>query len=115
MTGMGTTSAMVGAYILAGELSRHCNASDGTKPTREDVLAAFKAYEDQYRPFMKQVQSGLSEGTWSYWPTSPFGIAVMNRIAGIAAALRLNVVGGWFLKEKVTGWELPEYQAFGKS
>jgi 2-polyprenyl-6-methoxyphenol hydroxylase-like FAD-dependent oxidoreductase len=113
MTGMGTTSALVGAYILAGEIGTHCERGSSGEEERggkDGIDAALKAYEERYRPFMRQVQKGLSEDGWAYWPTSPFGIAVINRVAGLVASLRLNVIGGWFLKEKVQGWELPDYE-----
>jgi 2-polyprenyl-6-methoxyphenol hydroxylase-like FAD-dependent oxidoreductase len=110
MTGMGTTSAMIGAYILAGEIGKHYSISAGKSNGGEELMAAFRAYEQKYRPFMQQVQKGLSEDRWAYWPTSPFGISVMNRVAGLVASLRLNVIGSWFLKEKIKGWELPEYR-----
>jgi 2-polyprenyl-6-methoxyphenol hydroxylase-like FAD-dependent oxidoreductase len=110
MTGMGTTSAIVGAYILAGEIGRRCRGSNEERNSKESLGAALTAYEQVYLPFMQQIQKGLSEDGWSYWPTSPLGIAVVNRIAGLVASLRLNVIGGWFLKEKVKGWELPNYE-----
>lgn len=40
LTGMGTSLALVGAYVLAGELARH----DG------DHTRAFAAYERRMRP-----------------------------------------------------------------
>lgn len=107
MTGMGTTSALVGAYILAGEIGKHCVGAD----PRAGVTAALQAYEERYRPFMRQVQRGLVEGGGSMpFPTGRFGIAVINRLAGIVAALRLNVIGGWVLREKVQDWDLPDYE-----
>lgn len=107
MTGMGTTSAIVGAYVLAGELARHCPANKEHR--KQDLLDALSSYEDVFRPFMDQVQKGLSEHGWSYWPTTEFGISVLNYLAGIVAALRLNAIGSWFLKEKIKDWELPDY------
>ena len=45
-TGTGTTLAMTGAYILAGEISRHKN----------DLAAGLKGYEDRMRPIIKDMQ-----------------------------------------------------------
>jgi 2-polyprenyl-6-methoxyphenol hydroxylase-like FAD-dependent oxidoreductase len=111
-TGMGTTSGIVGAYILAGEIGRHCanpNGEDGDikADTIDGLAKAFKAYEEKFRPFMDQVQKGVSENT-SY-PSSAFSIAVMNRLLGIASFLKINV-GKWMLKEDVKGWNLPDYR-----
>jgi 2-polyprenyl-6-methoxyphenol hydroxylase-like FAD-dependent oxidoreductase len=114
MTGMGTTSAFVGAYILAGEISKHCGLT-GTKPilaedaSKNGLAAALKGYEEQFRPFMDQVQKGVSEGGGGMMPTSAFGIKVFNWAVGIISVLRLNVIGEWFLKENIKGWKLPDY------
>jgi hypothetical protein len=52
-TGMGTTSSIVGAYILAGEIGRHCGL--GGDDTKDGLATALKAYEQKLRPFMDQV------------------------------------------------------------
>ncbi|UWR21272.1 FAD-dependent monooxygenase [Sulfitobacter sp. S190] len=44
-TGMGTTLAVIGSYILANELVAH-----------EDHAAAFKAYEDKFKEFARKKQ-----------------------------------------------------------
>lgn len=108
MTGMGTTSAVVGAYVLAGEIGKHC----GSEYNEGTLEMALKAYENKFRPFMDQVQEGVSEGglIWKLWPTRPFGIAILNSIFGVASFLKLNVLGELILRENVTGWELPEYE-----
>lgn len=46
LTGMGTTLAIVGAYLLAREQSQY-----------DDHFDAFVAYEKRMRPFLKEVQS----------------------------------------------------------
>lgn len=114
MTGMGTTSAMVGAYVLAGEIGKHFGGLDeaetGGPRMREGLYAALQAYEQAFRPFMDQVQKGISEtGGMGMMPSTPFGIAIMNHVLGCAAYLKLNVIGKWFLREDVKGWQLPEY------
>ncbi|KAI0828427.1 FAD/NAD(P)-binding domain-containing protein [Hypoxylon sp. FL0890] len=108
-TGMGTTSAIVGAYVLAGEIGRHCKEGVATK---EGLATALKAYEEKFRSFVDQVQYGISDdsGAWgSMMPSTAFGISVMNFLMGLVALLRLNVFGQWFLKEGVK-WDLPEYK-----
>ncbi|OTA99295.1 hypothetical protein M426DRAFT_76467 [Hypoxylon sp. CI-4A] len=107
-TGMGTTSAIVGAYVLAGEIGRRCKDGSGDK---QSLTAALKAYDDTFRPFMEQVQEGISDesGAWSpMMPTTSLGIGILNFLMGVAATLKLNVVGG-MLKEGVK-WDLPEYE-----
>ncbi|KAI1457527.1 FAD/NAD(P)-binding domain-containing protein [Annulohypoxylon moriforme] len=112
-TGMGTTSAMLGAYVLAGEIGRHCkgvNAKDG-------LAAALKAYEQKFRPFMRQVQEGVSESTGlgsRIIPTTPFGIRVMYFVAWVISVVRLNFIGYWFFREDIK-WDLPEYKGILKN
>jgi 2-polyprenyl-6-methoxyphenol hydroxylase-like FAD-dependent oxidoreductase len=107
-TGMGTTCAIVGAYILAGEISKHIplNITD-MKEVEEGLKRVFDGYEDKFRPFMDQIQKGVEEPT--KYPESKFAIAVMNVVMGVLSALKVNV-GKWMLKEDVKGWELPEYK-----
>jgi 2-polyprenyl-6-methoxyphenol hydroxylase-like FAD-dependent oxidoreductase len=114
-TGMGTTSGIVGAYILAGEIGRHCGRSgiedaDAGDATNDGLAAALKAYEQKFRPFMDQVQKGVLEDSgWSGISSTAFGIAIMNCLLGVASLLKVNI-GKYFLKEEVKGWDLPEYE-----
>lgn len=48
LTGMGTSLAVMGAYMLAGELSK---LNDGEHPA-----AALAAYESQFRPYVEKSQ-----------------------------------------------------------
>ncbi|KAI0005734.1 FAD/NAD(P)-binding domain-containing protein [Xylariaceae sp. FL0662B] len=115
-TGMGTTSGIVGAYILAGEIGRHCehsergNSSGAIDGPGDGLATALEAYERKFRPFMDQVQKGVSENTWDSMPSGPVGIAILNLLAWVVSLLRLNVFGEWALREKVKGWDLPQYQ-----
>ena len=110
LTGMGTTSAFVGAYILAGEIGRHCGRvrNDKEGNIKDGLPLALKAYDDKFRPFMDQVQKGVGENADS-WPSTPLGITIMNCILGAASLLRINILGRFVLKEDVKGWDLPGY------
>ncbi|GAA1870199.1 FAD-dependent monooxygenase [Pseudonocardia ailaonensis] len=57
LTGLGTTLALVGAYVLAGELSR-----------TPDHRVAFAAYEERMRPFVKEAQTLPPGGFTGYCP-----------------------------------------------
>ncbi|KFY20139.1 hypothetical protein V491_03956 [Pseudogymnoascus sp. VKM F-3775] len=114
-TGMGTTSAMVGAYILAGEIGRHCGLSKGGDDskrgdTKDGITAALKSYEQKFRPFMDHVQKGVEERSHldSFMSTS-LGIAAVNFLVGIASLFKVNI-GKWSRKENMKGWDLPEYE-----
>lgn len=56
VTGQGSSMAMVGAYVLAGELSCHAG----------DPAVAFARYEQDYRPFAEANQA--NDG-WQFIPT----------------------------------------------
>ncbi|KAJ9151961.1 FAD/NAD(P)-binding domain-containing protein [Pleurostoma richardsiae] len=116
-TGMGTTSAIVGAYVLAGEIARHCGSpgtegTDGKGMRAEDGVAlALKAYEQKFRPFMDRVQRGLENpGRWSMLPSTSIGVTMMNSVFAMASYLGVNAFGEWGLREDVGGWVLPEYE-----
>lgn len=108
-TGMGTTSSLVGAYILAGEISE-AFSKDGAKET--DLALALKNYDCKFRPFMDQVQQGLAEGhtLFDQIPSSAWGIGVLHLLISIAAFLRLDFLAKFFLRENVQQWTLPDYE-----
>ncbi|KAH8660346.1 hypothetical protein BX600DRAFT_383872 [Xylariales sp. PMI_506] len=114
-TGMGTTSSMVGAYILAGEIGKYCGSSQiddaGTVSDGKAALgAALKAYEGKFRPFMNQVQAGVLEDKRSSMGSSWFGVAILYCFLAICSFLKINVMGEHVLKERVKGWALPDYE-----
>ncbi|KAK0609527.1 hypothetical protein B0T17DRAFT_501512 [Bombardia bombarda] len=115
-TGMGTSSAMIGAYILAGEIGRHCGRGDdgsrGEQHRVKDGLAmALKAYDDKFQPFMKRVQKGLSRDTGFWWmPVTWWSVLFARLLAAFIAFTRLNIVGEYFLSESVGDWKLPDYE-----
>lgn len=108
-TGMGTTCAMVGSYILAGEIERHCGRAGG----KEGLDVALKEYDRKLRPFVDRVQEGVVEGSTfsNLWPTSWLGVAIANVILRLVTLLRLTVIASWIFTE-VGGdeWQLPEYE-----
>lgn len=114
-TGMGTTSAVVGAYILAGEIGKYCGQGDISE--REGLTKALEAYEEKFRPFMDQVQEGILEAEekkrWGWVMGTAPGISLLNVFLGIASFFRVNVTK-YFLAESVKNWDLPEYKGMRK-
>ncbi|KKY37384.1 putative fad binding domain protein [Diaporthe ampelina] len=107
LTGMGTTSAVVGAYILAGEIGRSYRAFEGP----DSLSTALKAYESKFRPFMEGLQKGVLENSSRQWDMlgSAFSVAVVNWALSIASYFRLNI-GMFGVRDTVKGWELPRYE-----
>lgn len=109
VTGMGTTCAMVGTYILAGEIEKHCGRSSGGK---DGLALALKEYDRKLRPFTNRVQEGVVEGSslFDLWPTSWFGITIVNVFLRLVTLLRLTFIAGWLFREGRDVWQLPEYE-----
>ncbi|TKY90416.1 hypothetical protein EX895_000414 [Sporisorium graminicola] len=95
-TGMGTSLAINGAYLLAGHLSQ---LQPGTHPS-----TAFEAYESQFRPFVTEIQNvpwfvpGIAhpQYAWSRWIFRRF-IATVAYVAKIPWVVRkFGVIGKTF-------------------
>jgi 2-polyprenyl-6-methoxyphenol hydroxylase-like FAD-dependent oxidoreductase len=67
LTGQGSSLALAGAYMLAGELA-----------TRPDHTAAFTAYEQNTREFVTMNQALVREGDASLFPNTPEALAQRN-------------------------------------
>ncbi|KAL3430414.1 FAD binding domain protein [Aspergillus tetrazonus] len=105
-TGMGTSSAIVGAYILAGEIGVHCPGDDA----EVSHTTAFRAYDDKFRPFMNQVQKGVGDPSiFDNISWSPLTISILYWVLWLASCLRLDRLGGLLGDQPEKGWELPEY------
>ena len=75
LTGLGTSLALVGAYILAGELA--ATFDDTTAVNKQDaVQGAFDRYETRMRPYVEQGQELPPGGVDGYAPQSALRIAL---------------------------------------
>lgn len=99
MTGMGTTSALVGTYVLAGEISQNS----------ENLDKAFANYDKTLRPFINEVQWLPSWTLPLILPKTQLGISVLHFVAGLLSFLRIPELFARFSKEERGGWKLPEY------
>lgn len=103
VSGMGTTLALVGAYVLAGELAAHAEPAD-----------AFAAYEKTMRPYVDQAQK-LPPGTPKLAnPQTRAGIAVFHTVLRAAAspvAKALGRAGGRIFSPPADAIDLPTYVA----
>ncbi|KAE8422740.1 hypothetical protein BDV36DRAFT_194355 [Aspergillus pseudocaelatus] len=114
MTGMGTTCAMAGAYILAGEIGKHCGKGfqGGMPVPKNSIEIALTEYEEKLRPFINTVQRGLtdSDNYMDKFPSSPLGVQMVYVVFWVASLLRLDFLAKWLLREDTEGWKLPEYK-----
>ncbi|PMD92499.1 FAD-binding monooxygenase [Siphonobacter sp. BAB-5405] len=105
ITGKGTTLAMVGAYILAGELATHPQYAD-----------AFARYERIMRPYVESVQKLPPGVPRLAYPKTALGVSVVNTVMGILASEPVQkmarVLGSSETEkeERMDGTPLPEYK-----
>jgi 2-polyprenyl-6-methoxyphenol hydroxylase-like FAD-dependent oxidoreductase len=123
VSGLGTTMALVGAYVLAGCLITH----------EHDLPRALEQYETQMRPFVDSAQS-LGPGIpavatpyteWGIWVLRTV-ISTVGSLMGISRVTGLGTVLGWAfwplsLVLKQVGWlggvesmPLPKYEKMKK-
>ena len=109
-TGMGTSLAFIGAYVLAGEISRQ-------QP--HNLPLALASYERVLRPYVESVQKLPPGIPWLVNPQSALGVRVLGTVGWIIGILSSTWVATLFAK--VVAWlplfgkdsfRLPEYEAF---
>jgi 2-polyprenyl-6-methoxyphenol hydroxylase-like FAD-dependent oxidoreductase len=104
VSGMSTSLALAGAYVLAGELAAHPH------PT------AFARYEAVMRPYVDQAQKLPPGAPRIANPRSRTGVAVMNtvlRIAAGPAGERLGGVASKLFSPPADAIDLPTYPTSG--
>ena len=99
ITGMGTTSAFVGAYVLAGELSRNS----------DDLPQAFANYDIVLRPFVNEIQKIQPWIVRIAYPETKLGIFLFRLIVGILCFLRIPDLLFRFSRAERGGWQIPDY------
>jgi 2-polyprenyl-6-methoxyphenol hydroxylase-like FAD-dependent oxidoreductase len=89
LTGMGTSLALYGAYVLAGELAGAlCVGGDG------DVPGALARHERVLRPYVEDVQRLMPGTPWIVHPQTRLGVWLLDCILWLVGALGvLNHVG----------------------
>lgn len=98
VSGMGTSLALTGAYVLAGELAAHRHHRD-----------AFAGYERIMRPYVAQAQQ-LPPGTpRAANPQSRLGIAAFGVALKVAATPFIGKLGDRFFTPPADKIELPDY------
>lgn len=99
ISGMGTSVAIVGAYILAGEISKHGS----------DYGKAFEAYESLMRPYVDKAQKLPPGAPAIANPETAWGIGVLNAVLGFVSWSGLPGLLGRFGGPPADGIVLPEY------
>jgi 2-polyprenyl-6-methoxyphenol hydroxylase-like FAD-dependent oxidoreductase len=98
ISGMGTSLALIGAYLLAGELA---DAPDHT--------AAYAAYEKRMRPFVDQAQKLPPGVPRIINPTSLLGVRILRTVVRLAATAPLRALAARLMSSDDAGPTLPDY------
>jgi 2-polyprenyl-6-methoxyphenol hydroxylase-like FAD-dependent oxidoreductase len=99
LAGEGSSFAMAGAYILAGELAR----------ANGDYQAAFARYEQTFRPFIERKQKGARRFASTFAPATRFGLLARNQMLRV---MNVPILGTWMIRRMAADHlELPAYNA----
>ncbi|KAG6135185.1 hypothetical protein E4U38_001991 [Claviceps purpurea] len=102
MSGKGTSAAMVGAYVLAGEIAR-CSGDDC------DVEAALARYSATLHPYIDQMPKPNPGLAWMI-PKSTTGLKALNLALGLASKCNVPKLIQWFTAPDKDEWVMPWYQ-----
>lgn len=106
-TGMGTTLALVGAYVLAGELDRARSAST------VDHARAFRGYESVIRPYAEAVQTLPPGGPRAVLPRSARALALQRAVHRVIARPSVrDRLEHRFVSRAGGDFRLPRYELF---
>ncbi|KAF1922519.1 FAD/NAD(P)-binding domain-containing protein [Didymella exigua CBS 183.55] len=93
ISGVGAGSAIIGAYVLAGEVSR----------SQHDIPNALEQYEKTLRPYVEKAQRLFPGAPQVANPQTEWGVWTFNKLTGIASSAIMKQVGG------MIGRYLPAY------
>lgn len=112
LTGMGTSLAIVGAYVLAGELGKVQNAGH--------PAGALEGYEKIFRPFVEETQKVPSMFPGIVHPETAFRRWLFQMVMSAISKITTLVVGlGWLLgrvgkNNDDDDFTLPQYPEFDR-
>lgn len=117
LTGMGTSLAVLGAYILAGELScmTTFSSSVSTSLSMDALATALASYEAKFRPYVEQSQEIPPFVPGFMHPDSAWKRTILHGfLTMVSRVVRWEWVGRWLgdAESRDDGFKLPEYVAF---
>lgn len=97
LAGAGSAFAMLGAYVLAGELHR----------ARGDHGIAFSLYQAKLAGFMRRQQDNAVRFAGSFTPKTALGVFLRNRVLNL---MNVTPIGVWFTRQMLGEiYPLPDY------
>ncbi|KAK3983937.1 hypothetical protein QBC44DRAFT_337873 [Cladorrhinum sp. PSN332] len=128
LTGAGTTSAFIGAYVLSNELAKalltttSSSPNSNASPYASQISLALKKYDQTFRPFATYIQSILPPPSLlkTFIPQTTFGIRILNNFLWVLlTVLRIDRIVAYLarffsspsspLGDNYGKWELPKY------
>ncbi|MFD6155826.1 FAD-dependent monooxygenase [Nocardia sp. NPDC060256] len=100
LTGNGTAMALIGAYVLAGEIATHAG----------DPEQALARYEEVLRPFIAKAQELPPGGLKAMTPKSSFGIRAGQAVSKLMTSKAMKPLMMKMLS-KTESYDLPDYSA----
>lgn len=100
ISGMGTSLALAGAHVLAGELAQHPNHAQ-----------AFAAYERVLRPFVARAQQLPPGAPRLAHPRTALGISVFTAGLRLAARIQASGIARQLFSPPADKLEFPDYSA----
>ena len=99
IAGIGTTLAIVGAYVMAGELSRSA-----------DLREALTRYEEVLRPYVKKGQNVSKLAPKMLQPQTLLGVALQRSLLRMVDTPAIRQVVTKLFVSSVDEFELPSYE-----
>ncbi|KAI4868935.1 putative monooxygenase [Hypoxylon rubiginosum] len=107
--GVGTTAALIGAYVLAGELAKRWKANGESLDT-SGVEAAGKEYERLVRPFITSEQKGHGWFLKAILPETKLIVWIFHTVVWIIVSLRIDrLLQNLLTPEESHKLEYPDY------
>jgi 2-polyprenyl-6-methoxyphenol hydroxylase-like FAD-dependent oxidoreductase len=100
ISGMGTSLALTGAYVLASELA-----------TRAHHASAFAAYEGLLRPYVDKAQKLPPGAPRIANPMSDVGVHVLHAFLRFAASRPMRALGSKLFTPPADAFTVPQYAA----
>jgi 2-polyprenyl-6-methoxyphenol hydroxylase-like FAD-dependent oxidoreductase len=102
LSGHGTSMALVGAYILAGELAR----AEG------DFAAGLRAYDERLRPWITQIQVSAPGNGKTMTPNTALGIEFRRRMVQLQEYAPVKALVRRDRTQLSSAFALPDYTPF---
>ncbi|KAI6379378.1 hypothetical protein MCOR25_001967 [Pyricularia grisea] len=114
-SGFGTSMALIGAYVLAGEIVKN-TTFDKDQPRKSladgkvHVLKALRGYDDVLRPFASKLQDAVPSWIWSFAiPHSAWGVWLLRFICTVVTLFRIDKLAQRFGSDDKEDWTVPDY------